>query len=40
MEFDTLDLHASVAAGIKAAGFTIPTPIQAKAIPPALRRQH
>jgi ATP-dependent RNA helicase RhlE len=39
MEFDTLDLHASVAAGIKAAGFTIPTPIQAKAIPPALRQQ-
>jgi ATP-dependent RNA helicase RhlE len=39
MEFNTLDLHAHVAAGIKAAGFTTPTPIQARAIPPALRNQ-
>ena len=39
MEFNTLDLHAHVAAGIKAAGFTTPTPIQAKAIPPALRKE-
>jgi ATP-dependent RNA helicase RhlE len=39
MEFNTLDLHAHVAAGIKAAGFTKPTPIQARAIPPALLKQ-
>ena len=39
MEFNTLDLHAYVAAGIKAAGYTTPTPIQAKAIPPALLKQ-
>jgi len=39
MEFNTFDLHAHVAAGIKAAGFTTPTPIQAQAIPPALRNQ-
>jgi ATP-dependent RNA helicase RhlE len=39
MEFNTLDLHAHVAAGIKAAGFTTPTPIQARAIPPALLKQ-
>ncbi len=36
MEFSTLNLHAHIAAGIKTAGFTTPTPIQAKAIPPAL----
>ncbi len=36
MEFSTLDLHTHVAAGITAAGFTAPTPIQARAIPPAL----
>ena len=36
MEFKEFDLHAQVAAGIKAAGFTIPTPIQVQAIPPAL----
>ena len=39
MEFNTLNLHAHVAAGIKAAGFTSPTPIQARAIPPALKNQ-
>ena len=39
MEFNTLNLHTRVAAGIKAAGFTVPTPIQARAIPPALRKQ-
>jgi ATP-dependent RNA helicase RhlE len=39
MEFKTLDLHANVAAGITAAGFTVQTPIQARAIPPALRKQ-
>jgi ATP-dependent RNA helicase RhlE len=39
MKFSTLDLHANVAAGIKAAGYTTPTPIQARAISPALRNQ-
>jgi ATP-dependent RNA helicase RhlE len=39
MEFSTLDLHAHIAAGIKAAGFTAPTPIQSQAIPPALKKQ-
>ena len=39
MEFNTLNLHAHIAAGIKDAGFTSPTPIQAQAIPPALRKQ-
>jgi ATP-dependent RNA helicase RhlE len=39
MDFNTLNLHTHVAAGIKAAGFTSPTPIQARAIPPALRKQ-
>ena len=39
MEFNTLNLHAHIAAGIKAAGYTVQTPIQALAIPPALRKQ-
>jgi ATP-dependent RNA helicase RhlE len=39
MEFNSFNLHTHVAAGIKAAGFTVPTPIQARAIPPALRNQ-
>ncbi len=36
MEFSTLDFHAHIAAGIKAAGYTVQTPIQARAIPLAL----
>lgn len=39
MEFSKLDLHAHIEAGIKAAGYTTPTPIQARAIPPALKDQ-
>lgn len=39
MEFSTFNLHANIAAGIKAAGYTEPTPIQAQAIPPVLRNQ-
>ncbi len=39
MEFNTLNLHANVAAGITKAGFTEPTPIQAEAIPPALQKK-
>ena len=31
--FDSFDLHPRVAAGITAAGYTTPTPIQAEAIP-------
>ncbi len=38
MEFNTFDFHPRVAAGIAAAGFTIPTPIQVQAIPPVLRK--
>ena len=33
MEFNTFDLHARVAAGVTAAGYVTPTPIQAQAIP-------
>ncbi len=39
MEFSTLNLHTTIAAGITAAGFTTPTPIQAKAIPPAMQKK-
>jgi ATP-dependent RNA helicase RhlE len=39
MEFNTFNLHPKVMSGITAAGFVTPTPIQAKAIPPVLRRQ-
>ncbi|MBI4681732.1 MAG: DEAD/DEAH box helicase [Nitrospirae bacterium] len=38
MEFNTFDFHPRVAAGIAAAGFTMPTPIQAQAIPPVLQK--
>ena len=36
MSFEEFDFHPSVAAGVAAAGFTIPTPIQARSIPAAL----
>ncbi|MDY6952504.1 MAG: DEAD/DEAH box helicase [Thermodesulfobacteriota bacterium] len=36
MRFDTFDFHPHVAAGIAAAGFVTPTPIQRKAIPPVM----
>ena len=39
MEFNNFDLHPNVAAGIKAAGYVTPTPIQAQAVPPALKGQ-
>ena len=39
MEFSTLNLHTDIAEGIKAAGFTEPTPIQAKAIPLVLEKK-
>jgi len=34
--FASLNLHPELLAAIKAAGFTTPTPVQAKAIPPAI----
>ena len=37
MEFNEFDLHPNVAAGVKAAGYVTPTPIQAQAIPPVLK---
>ncbi len=36
MKFQTFDFHPSITAGITAAGFVTPTPIQAQAIPPVL----
>jgi ATP-dependent RNA helicase RhlE len=36
MEFHRFDFHPHVAAGVMAAGYTTPTPIQAQAIPPVL----
>ncbi len=37
MSFDSFQLHASVAAGVKTAGYTTPTPIQEQAIPAGLQ---
>ncbi len=37
MEFHTFNLHPHVAAGVKAAGFVTPTPIQEQALPPVLQ---
>ncbi len=37
MEFDSFKFHPKIAAGIKAAGYTTPTPIQAQAIPPVMQ---
>ena len=39
MEFQRFNLHPHVAAGVKAAGYTKPTPIQKQAIPPVLQGQ-
>ncbi|MFO0752590.1 MAG: DEAD/DEAH box helicase [Thermodesulfovibrionales bacterium] len=36
MEFQAFNLHPHVAAGVAAAGFSAPTPIQAEAIPPVM----
>jgi ATP-dependent RNA helicase RhlE len=35
--FEALNLHPNVAAGVEAAGFVEPTPIQAQAIPPVMQ---
>ncbi len=39
MNFETFNLHPSIMAGVRALGYTIPTPIQAQAIPPILERK-
>jgi ATP-dependent RNA helicase RhlE len=37
MEFSEFNFHPHVAAGVKASGYVVPTPIQEKAIPPVLK---
>jgi ATP-dependent RNA helicase RhlE len=37
MEFNEFDLHPNVVAGVKAAGYITPTPIQVQAVPPVLK---
>jgi len=37
MNFDTFNFHPSIMAGVRALGYTIPTPIQAQAIRPILQ---
>jgi len=37
MNFDTFNFHTSIMAGVRALGYTIPTPIQAQAIRPILQ---
>ena len=37
MDFNTFDFHPKVAAGITAAGYTAPTPIQTQAIPEVMQ---
>ncbi|MBT9162894.1 MAG: ATP-dependent RNA helicase RhlE [Dehalococcoidia bacterium] len=37
MSFEAFNLHPSVMAGVRALGYTIPTPIQLKAIPPIMQ---
>ena len=39
MYFEDFNLHPAVAAGVRSAGFTSPTPIQAQAIPPVMKRR-
>ena len=39
MEFSTFNFDTAIAAGITAAGYTVPTPIQAQAIPPILEKK-
>lgn len=36
MEFNAFDFHPHVVAGVKAVGYTAPTPIQEKAVPPVM----
>src|SRR5512142_2114400 len=37
MEFNTFDFHPQIAAGVAAAQYKTPTPIQAQAIPPVMQ---
>jgi len=37
MNFETFNFHPSIMAGVRALGYTIPTPIQAQAIPPIMQ---
>ena len=37
MSFETFNLHPSIMAGVQAAGYVAPTPIQLKAIPPIMQ---
>jgi len=39
MDFNFFNLHPSIAAGIQAAGYSEPTPIQEQAIPPVMAGQ-
>ena len=39
MDFEAFHFHPAVAAGVRAAGFVSPTPIQAQAIAPVMKRQ-
>jgi ATP-dependent RNA helicase RhlE len=39
MDFETFNFHPSIMAGVRALGYTIPTPIQAQAIPVILERR-
>lgn len=39
MDFKSFNFHPSIAAGVKAAGYTQPTPIQEQAIPPVMSGQ-
>src|SRR4030043_2357710 len=37
MSFETFNLHPSIMAGVRALGYTTPTPIQVRAIPPIMQ---
>ena len=37
MNFETFNFHPSVMAGVRAPGYSIPTPIQMQAIPPIMQ---
>jgi ATP-dependent RNA helicase RhlE len=37
MDFDTFNLHPSVVSGVRALGYSTPTPIQSQAIPPIIQ---
>ncbi|MHC4244744.1 MAG: DEAD/DEAH box helicase, partial [Planctomycetota bacterium] len=37
MNFETFNFHPSIMAGVRALGYSIPTPIQLQAIPPIMQ---